>query len=190
LRRSEALALRWGDCDFDLGQINVNQSVHRMWYGAYKGQIIFKSPKSKKGKRMISLPPSASIVLREYHDAKAKKLAELDEKLKIKDSDLVFCHPDGSPLLPDSVTHAWMVLAKRTGLKGISLHSARHTHATMMLKADIHPKIVQERLGHSSIKVTLDTYSSVVPGLQEAAAARFDQIVLSGSKKPETETAR
>lgn len=176
LRRSEALALRWCDCDLVLGQINVNQSVHKLWYGAYKGRTIFKTPKSKKGRRMISLSPSTAIVLREYRQAREEMLNELG--VPIDETDLVFCHVDGSPFLPDTITHAWMTLARRVGLKGISLHSARHTHATLMLKQGIHPKIVQERLGHASVQITLDTYSHVAPGLQEAAAARFDEIVL------------
>ena len=92
--------------------------------------------------------------------------------------DLVFCHIDGKPLLPDSITHAWHKLARLSGLKGIRLHDARHTHASLMLKQGIHPKIVQERLGHASIQITLDTYSHVAPGLQQAAANRFDDIVL------------
>ena len=67
------------------------------------------------------------------------------------------------------------MLATRVGLKVIRLHDARHTHASLMLKQGIHPKIVQERLGHSTIAITLDTYSHVSPGLQEAAAKRFDE---------------
>ena len=79
-------------------------------------------------------------------------------------------------------------LAKRTGLNGIRLHDdARHTHASLMLKAGTHPKIVQERLGHTSIQITLDTYSHVAPGLQEAAASRFDEIV-SPRREKETVT--
>jgi len=80
--------------------------------------------------------------------------------------------------MPNSVSHAWAKLARRTGLKGIRLHDARHTHASLMLKQGIHPKIVQERLGHASIQITLDTYSHVAPGLQQAAANKFDDIVL------------
>ncbi len=71
-------------------------------------------------------------------------------------------------------------MARRSGLHGIRLHDARHTHASLMLKQGVHPKIVQERLGHSSIQITLDTYSHVAPGLQEAAANRFDIAVLNG----------
>ena len=79
--------------------------------------------------------------------------------------------------MPDSVTHAWRNLARRTGLKGIRLHDARHTHASLMLKQGVHPKVVSERLGHATIAITLDTYSHVVPGLQEAAAEGFDKLV-------------
>lgn len=63
----------------------------------------------------------------------------------------------------------------KAGLTGIRFHDLRHTHATLMLKQGIHPKIVQERLGHANISVTLDTYSHVLPGLQEAAALRFEE---------------
>jgi integrase len=69
------------------------------------------------------------------------------------------------------------MLAERAGVKVIRLHDARHTHASLMLKAGIHPKIVQERLGHSTIAMTLDTYSHVTPGLQQAAAESFDRLL-------------
>ncbi|MFC1938583.1 tyrosine-type recombinase/integrase [Chloroflexota bacterium] len=68
-------------------------------------------------------------------------------------------------------------MVRRVGLEGVRLHDARHSRASLMLKAGTHPKIVQERLGHASIGITLDTYSHVVPGLQEAAADRFDKMV-------------
>jgi len=71
-----------------------------------------------------------------------------------KDSDLVFCNIDGTPWRPNSITRAWSNLAARTGVKVIRLHDARHTHASLMLKQGIHPKVVQERLGHSSITMT------------------------------------
>ena len=69
------------------------------------------------------------------------------------------------------------MLAARAGVKVIRFHDARHTHASLMLKQGVHPKIVQERLGHASIQITLDTYSHVAPGLQEAAAESFDKLV-------------
>jgi len=93
----------------------------------------------------------------------------------LKEQDFVFSQLDGKPLLPNTVTHNWIKLVRRIGLDGIRLHDARHSHASLMLKQGVHPKIVQERLGHASIQVTLDTYSHVVPGLQEAATSGFDE---------------
>lgn len=86
---------------------------------------------------------------------------------------------DGSPFLLDTVSHAWIKTAIRAGIR---LHDARHSHASFMLKQGTHPKIVQERLGHASIQTTLDVYSHVVPGLQEAAAKRFDEMIMPAAK--------
>jgi len=90
-------------------------------------------------------------------------------------NDLVFSNPDGSPLQPDSITQAFTRITRSIGLYGVRFHDLRHTHATIMLWQGIHPKIVSERLGHSSIAITLDTYSHVMPGLQEAAVQRFEE---------------
>jgi integrase len=113
------------------------------------------------------------MVLREHREKQEVHRAMIG--IPLTDDDLVFSHLDGKPLLPNTVTHAWIKLVRWTGLKPIRLHDARHTHASIMLKQGIHPKIVQERLGHANIAVTLDTYSHVIPGLQEAAAKRFDE---------------
>ena len=110
--------------------------------------------------------------------------------MTLSDDNLVFCQIDGKPLLPDSITQAWRNSARRTGLKGIRLHDARHSHASLMLKQGIHPKIVSERLGHATIAITLDTYSHVVPGLQEAAALRFDEALTSTPRKELVENIR
>jgi len=77
---------------------------------------------------------------------------------------------------------------RRTGLKSIRLHDARHSHASLMLKQGVHPKIVQERLGHASIQITLDTYSHIAPGLQQAAAKRFDEAFTTRYNEPVNET--
>jgi integrase len=96
-----------------------------------------------------------------------------------------------SPFLPRATfgenTRAWIKLVRRIGLKPIRLHDARHTHASLMLKQGTHPKIVQERLGHASIQITLDTYSHVAPGLQEAAAKRFDTALTASYNARENE---
>ncbi|MFC1873530.1 tyrosine-type recombinase/integrase [Chloroflexota bacterium] len=132
---------------------------------------------------LFVLSPRTCLVLQEHHQKQEQDRLLIGNLLQ--ESDLVFSQLDGTPLLPDSVTHAFMVLARRIGLKGIYMHSARHTHATLMLKQGVHPRVVQERLGHASIAITLDAYSHVMPGLQEAAARRFYDIVLL--PKPEKE---
>ena len=170
MRRSELLALRWQDIDFLLSQIYINRSLHAL----KGGKVIFKAPKSAKGRRTVAMPPSLYLVLDEYRKAREAESLLLDQP--ISDTDLIF-GTLGDPLLPNTVTHAWIRLVRRTGLKVIRFHDARHTHASLMLKQGIHPKVVQERLGHSSISITLDTYSHIAPGLQEAAAKRFDEVL-------------
>ena len=171
-RRAEALALRWSDVDLLLCQLSVTRSMQFV-----DNKVTFKQPKTAKSRRLIALSPSNVTVLQEYWEAQNKMRQTLDLPL-VTDNDLVFSHWDGTPLLPNSVTHAWMKLVRRCGLKGIRLHDARHTHASLLLKQGVHPKIVQERLGHAGIAVTLDLYSHVAPGLQQAAANKFDDIVL------------
>jgi integrase len=169
MRRSELLSLRWCDLDLLQCQLSVTRSLHVL----KGGKIVIRQPKTAKGRRLIALSPLTASVLREHHEKQALERVVLGKPLA--GEDLVFCDLEGKPLLPNSVTHAWIKLVRRTGLKPIRLHDARHSHASLMLKQGTHPKIVQERLGHASIQVTLDTYSHVAPGLQEAAAARFDQ---------------
>ena len=94
----------------------------------------------------------------------------------LNDSDLVFNGNNGKPIRPNTLTYAWAALVTKSGLKPIRLHDARHTFASLFLELGVHPKIVQEMLGHSTISMTLDTYSHVTPGLQEAAAKTFDSL--------------
>lgn len=173
LRRSEILALRWCDVDLLLCRLHVTRSLHQL----PGGESIIRGAKSERSRRVVSLPPSAAQVLQEHREEQTMKMAEAGRELR--EDDLVFSDVQGKPLRPDTVTHAWVKLVRRIGLKGVRLHDARHTHASLMLKQGVHPKIVQERLGHASIQITLDTYSHVAPGLQEAAAAGFDRMVAS-----------
>ena len=169
MRRSELLALRWCDVNLALCQVYVTRSLHVLT----GGKVIIAQPKSAKAKRMIALSPLSVSVLSQQREKQVQDRAVLGAPLK--DDDPVFSKPDGRPFLPNTVTHAWIKLVRRTGLNPIRLHDARHSHASIMLKQGTHPKVVQERLGHASIQITLDTYSHVAPGIQEAAAARFDQ---------------
>ena len=121
------------------------------------------------------------LTLKEHREKQALEHAML--AIPSKDDDLVFGHFEGGPLRPNTVTRAWRVLAARAGVKAIRLHDARHTHASLMLKQGTHPKVVQERLGHASIQITIDTYSHVVPGLQQAAAESFDKLLNGRGKR-------
>ena len=170
MRRSELLALRWQDVDLMLSQVCVSRSMHVL----KGGRVIFRSSKTAKGRRTVALPPSAILLLKEHHEKQNLERAMLG--IPLTNDDLVFSQFDGKSLLPNTVTHAWIKLVRRAGLKPIRLHDTRHSHASLMLKQGVHPKIVQERLGHASIQITLDTYSHVAPGLQQAAAVRFDEV--------------
>jgi integrase len=183
MRRSELLGLRWRNVDLDMCTISVSQVMHHL----RTGEFVIGEPKSKKSRRLIDLPPSTAVILRRWKEQLHAERVLLGTQLSA--DDLVFGNPDGSPLLPDTVTHAWVKLVRRLGYAGVRLHDARHTHATLMLQQGVHPKVVQERLGHSSIQVTLDTYSHVTPGIQRAAAMRFDEGMATQLPDPEPEAA-
>ena len=168
LRRSEALALRWQDVDVDLGYISVHRTLHQL----NDKSFVIRQPKSDKSRRTVALPPSLSTVLRRHRESQRTQGLVLGAP--VSDADLVFAHPDGSELLPHSITNVWKRLAKQAGFEGIRLHDARHTHASLMMLQGVNPKVVSERLGHASVLITLDTYSHVLPGIQEAAARAFD----------------
>jgi len=169
LRRSELLGLRWKDVSLELASLSVVQTMHRL----PGGQTVFLEPKTAKSRRLVALSPIAVLALREYKQ-KQQALRTLIGGI-FTDNDLVFSHPDGTPIHPDIISQAFSRISRKVGLSGVRFHDLRHTHATLMLQQGIHPKIVQERLGHATIAVTLDTYSHVLPGLQEAAALRFEE---------------
>ena len=100
---------------------------------------------------------------------------------KVTENSPVFIRTTGEPLLPDSTTHAFKKLVISIGIDDVWFHDLRHTHATVMLIQGVHPKVVQERLGHAKMSTTLDLYSHVMPTMQREAAIKFDE-ALSDSK--------
>ena len=167
LRRGELLALRWADVDLESGSMTVHQSLEQTSDG-----LRFKSPKTERGRRQGALPSFTMDVLR------AHKVDQAKVRLKLgpiyQDNDLVFPRDDGAPLAPDNFSSVFAAFVRRSGLPHVRLHDLRHSHATQLLKQGIHPKVVSERLGHSKISITLDTYSHVLPGMQEDAAQKID----------------
>jgi integrase len=176
LRRGEVLGLRWSDVDLDRRTLTVAQSLEQTKIG-----LRFKTPKTKRSRRTIALSPSLVDELKTH---RAKQAAErLALGMGRDPSALVFARIDGDPIQPDSVTKMFARIAERAKIRKISFHGLRHTHATDLLRAGVHPKIASERLGHASIAITMDTYSHAIPGLQEDAAQRIDAALKSALPK-------
>ena len=170
MRLGELLGLRWCDVDLDMASLSVVQSLYKRC-----GVCRMVEPKSSRSRRRIALSSSLALLLGRYRTEQQAQGILLGKPLA--DSGLVFAHPDGKPLDPGVVSHTHATLLKKAGLPHIRFHDLRHTHATLLLKAGIHSKIVSERLGHANIGITLDTYSHVLPGLQERAAECFDEML-------------
>jgi len=167
MRRGEILALRWKNVDLDRASLRVVESVEQT-----KAGIRFKAPKTERA-RAVALPAFAVEELRRLKRLQAEFLLQLG--VRQTGETLVCCREDGGVLQPTSLTHQFTYLMKRSpDLPRLRFHDLRHSHATQLLVEGIHPKVVQERLGHSSIAITLDLYSHVAGTLQEDAAARLD----------------
>lgn len=154
MRLGELLALTWRDVDLDGATLVVQASVDRSG--------LRSPPKSAAGYRRIDL---------------AHELVELLAALP-RQSDLVFCRPDGRPLDSGAMRKAYYRAVARAGVPRIRFHDLRHTMASTWLAAGVHPKVVSERLGHANIQVTLTTYAHVMPGQQAAAASTMAQVML------------
>jgi integrase len=140
-------------------------------------KVTFKSPKTARSRRQIALSPSTCVILR-LHRESQDELRQRFGLSQASDNDLVFCQYDGRPLLPSSVTYAWIKITRRCGLQGVRLHDARHTHASLLLRQGVSPKVISERLGHSCIGITLNLYAHTTRGMQQDAANKFDDMVI------------
>ncbi len=177
LRLGELLGLRWKDVKG--GKISVRQTLQRI---KGHGLVLKDYPKSKSSARNVSLPSLALEVLK-AHKVEQSKIRLLLGPDYRKDLDLVFPAWDGSPWSPDSVSHMFKRLAKKLGYHDITFHGLRHTHASHLLKQNVHMKIASERLGHSSINITMDLYSHLLDGMDDEAANKIDQALRAAMKK-------
>lgn len=173
LRRGEVTALRWKAVELDSGQLAVLASTEQ----TDKGAIREKEAKSGKS-RTIALPSLAVDELRRWRVAQAEELLKLG--IRWDDNRHVVTREDGEPLQPRSLTHVVSAFLKEWGM---TLHKLRHSHASHILASNVHPKIVQERLGHSSIAITLDIYSHLMPNMQGEAAATVDGVMRAAINK-------
>ena len=181
LRRGEALALKWKHVDMGLASLGIQAYLSvTQSLGKINGKTYVKEPKTSSGKRRVALSPSSILVLQQHKTEQRRLFASLGNTLT--DDDYVFCHYDRTPLDPSTISHTFANVLHKAGLPPMPLHGLRHSHATLLLQAGTHPRVVMERLGHSSIRVTLDTYSHVVGGLQELAAQKFDDFIEAKNK--------
>jgi integrase len=168
LRRAEAAGLRWADVDFSARVIRVQ--VQRTTEG-YK--VVERQPKTASGRRLVPVAPRVMAALKDW------KKRQIEERLAYgpayEDTGLVFTQKDGSGWHPQSLRHAFTWACKRAGLPVLRFHDLRHTAATLALEAGVHPKVVQERLGHASVQITLDTYSHVQESVGKEAAGTIDR---------------
>ncbi len=170
LRIGELLGLRWGDADLEAGRMRVVRQAQRMRDGS---GVVF-SPTKNSSHRTIRLTATAVEALRRHRARQA------EEKLGVgglyKDQDLVFATKIGTPLEASNVVYrGFKPLLERAGLPSVRFHDLRHTCATLMLSEGVNPKVVQEMLGHATISQTMDTYSHVMPDMQDKAAAALER---------------
>lgn len=172
MRRSEVLALRWGRVDLDKGLIQVREALE---YTKAHG-IRFKSPKSKAGRRDITLPAILIDVLREHRKAQLELRLRLAAG-RLQDNDLLFADIDGGPLSPNAVSAAWSDYAKAIGMPEVTFHALRHTHASQLIDANVDIVTISKRLGHAKPDITLRVYAHLFKKDDGKAAAAINAIL-------------
>lgn len=168
LRIGEILALKWEDIDFVAGRLQVRRQLQ--WND---GEPRFTEPKSAKSRRSVAMAQVVADALKEHKERQEAERIAAGEAWQ--DWGLVFTTTVGTPLNPSNVRNRSFVrILERAGLPQIRLHDLRHSCATLLLTKGVHPKLVQEQLGHSQISITLDLYSHVLPILHKEAAEQMD----------------
>jgi integrase len=170
MRRGEALGGRWEDVDLEGARWRVRRTLLPV-----AGRAVEGTPKSARGLRSVALDPVTVRALKQW------RVSQLEERMAWgaawTDTGRVFTREDGTDLHPSRVSETFDRLVKRSGLPRVRLHDLRQGHATLAPAAGVHPKVVQERLGHSSVEFTLDRYSHAVPAMLEDAAATVARLV-------------
>lgn len=170
LRIGEALGLRWQDCNFETNSMTIQRALQRQ-VGA---GLVIVEPKTAGGRRTVHFPPETGTALNDH------RRRQLEERLAAgpawTDGDLVFCQATGTPMDPSAASRYLRSALDRAGLPRIRVHDCRHTCASYYLSKNVHPSVVQELLGHSSVMLTLSTYSHVTPALHREAVVHMSDL--------------
>jgi integrase len=163
LRRGEAAGLRWSDLDLDAGTVTVTGQLQQLG-----GRMVAGPPKSDAGRRVIALDKTTIAALREHRLRQQAERAAAG--VRWAETGYVFTTKTGRPFGPDRMTRLFRRLVAASGLPPVTLHGLRHGAATLALAAGTDLKVVQDQLGHSTVVLTADTYTSVLPETARAAA--------------------
>lgn len=169
MRRGEILALRWQDVDLERATLRVTRTLEQT-----ADRLAPKEPKTVSSRREIALPPSTVEELRRHRLQQAESL--LARGVRQNGETLVCANRSGEPISPRELTHRFMELARSLKLR-VRFHDLRHTHVSQLLAAGVNLKVVTERVGHASPAFTLKTYAHLVPGQQEDAARRINDVL-------------
>ena len=169
LRRGELLGLRWDDADLDRGTLRVGRALVREG-----GRHVVGETKTRRGRRRVNLTPRTVAAL------KAHRKRQLEQRVRLadlyQDHGLIFSSENGTPLNPENlVKRSFKLLLKKADLPEIRFHDLRHTCATLLLSRGVHPKLVQELLGHATVAMTLDTYSHYLPSMGDQAGGAMGE---------------
>lgn len=165
MRKGELLALKWSDIDFKNSEVSVSRTLQRIrtyengeWK---KNTLLEQSTKTKTSTRVIPIPQNLMLKIKEYKKKQNEKILFMGSEYH--NNNYIFCNELGDPLCESTPWKALKTLLKKLDMKPIEFHALRHTYATRLFEAGVQPKTVQHLMGHSSIKMTLDIYTHVMP---------------------------
>ncbi|GIO04756.1 site-specific integrase [Brevibacillus reuszeri] len=173
MRQGEILGLRWSDIDFDKRTLTIQQTVNRH-------REIKAGAKTKKSMRSVALSPETIEALKDHRQFIVQERVALGPAYE--NNNLVVCTQFGGPVTQRAIQKVWTSFLRKTNAPKITFHDLRHTHATLLIKQGVHIKVISERLGHSSVSITMDTYGHLMPNMQEDAAVGLDSVITTKTR--------
>lgn len=178
LRQGELLALTWNDINFDKCYIDVNKTIvdipNKTIAGRGKNEKVIQTPKTKSSIRIVNIPKSIITMLLEYKDKQAEILGPYQHLQRFKNLDLIFCSKYGNYLDGSKIRKRFKSVLIDNNIEPRKFHNLRHTYATRLFELGESPKTVQKLLGHSTLSITMDTYTHVLEDMKQKAVNKLD----------------